>query len=173
MKNKRKIIFTILEILFIVLIIYSGYNIFKWHLENKNTSKVLEEISDSVTVDENNNTTVDFNTLNEKNHDTVGFIKVNGTDINYPVVKSNDNDYYLTHSYDKSVSGAGWIFADYRNKLDGTDKNIIIYGHNRRNGSMFSTLKNILNDDWFNNQNNKNVTFITEQGSTEYEVFSV
>lgn len=172
MKDKRKVIFTILEVIFIVLIIYSGYNIFKWHIENKNTSKVLEEISNSVTVDENNNTTINFNTLKAKNADTIGFIKVNGTNINYPVVKSNDNDYYLTHSYDKSVSGAGWIFADYRNKLDGTDKNLIIYGHNRRDGSMFSTLKNILNPEWYENEENRIVTFITEQENAKYEVFS-
>ena len=94
MKNKRKVIFTILELVFIILIIYSGYNIFKWFIENKNTSKVLEEISDSVTVDENNNSSIDFNTLNEKNPDTVGFIKVNESDSILTLSTcANDNNY--------------------------------------------------------------------------------
>ena len=57
----------------------------------------------------------------------------------------NNNDFYLKHSFDKKYNAAGWIFADYRNKLDGSDKNIVVYGHNRQNGTMFSSLRNILN----------------------------
>ena len=61
------------------------------------------------------------------------------------MVQTTDNNYYLNHSIDKTNNSAGCIFADCDNKLDGTDKNIIIYGHNRRDGSMFSSLKDILN----------------------------
>lgn len=59
---------------------------------------------------------IDFNKLINKNPDTIGWIKVLGTDINYPVVQTNNNDFYLTHSFDKSYNKAGWIFADYINK---------------------------------------------------------
>ena len=64
-------------------------------------------------------------------------------------------------------------FADYKNKFDGTDKNIIIYGHNRRDGSMFYTLKNILNKEWYEKEENLKVKFITEKEETIYQVFSV
>lgn len=173
MKKAKKIIFIILEIIFIALIIYSLYNIYKWYTENKKTSEILDNISNSITVDEGNKIVVDFDSLEESNSDVVAHLKVNGTEINYPVVKANDNNYYLSHSFDKSVSGAGWIFADYRSKLDGTDKNLIIYGHNRRDGSMFGTLKNILNKDWYEDARNLKITLNTENGDLTYEVFSV
>ena len=171
-RMKNKIFFYVLELIFICLIIFSAVKIFIWNKENQTNSEILENIQESVTIDENNETKVDFATIKEKYPEVVGWIKVEGTDVNYPIVQANNNEYYLSHSIDKSDNGAGWIFADYNNKLDGTDKNIIIYGHNRRDGSMFSTLKNILNSDWYNNENNKYVTFITEQENTKYEVFS-
>lgn len=172
-KNKKISIISLIKIILIITMIFSGYKIVKWYIENKKTDQLMDQISKSIVVDENNNTIIDFNTLKEMNTDTVAFIQVNGTDIKYPVVKGNDNSYYLTHSFDGSVSSAGWIFADYNNKFDGTDKNIIIYGHNRKDGSMFSSLKNILNKEWYENEENKYVILITNEGTTVYKVFSV
>ena len=68
---------------------------------------------------------------------------------------------------------AGWIFADFNNKVDGTDKNLVIYGHDTKDGSMFGTLKNILTDEWLNNEENRDIIFITENEEIHYEVFSV
>ena len=113
------------------------------------------------------------NKLKQINKDTVGWLKVNGTDIEYAIVKTNDNSYYLEHNFEKEYNKAGWIFADYKNKLDGTDKNIVIYGHNRRDGSMFSSLKNILKEEWYSNEENFVIDFITEQEQAKYQVFSV
>ena len=117
--------------------------------------------------------TIDFNKLKEQNKETVAWIKVNNTNIEYPVVKANNNNFYLNHSFDKSENLAGWIFADYRNKFDNTDKNIIIYGHNMRDGSMFGSLKNILNSDWYENEENTNITLYTENEKCIYKVFSI
>ena len=173
MKKTRKVIFIILEIIFVLLIIYSLYNIYQWYTENRKTSEILQSISNSISVDEDNKTVVDFDSLEENNSDIIAYIKVNGTEINYPVVKADDNDYYLSHSLDKTVNGAGWVFADYRNRLDGTDKNLIIYGHNRRDGSMFGTLKSILNKEWYEDKNNLKISLHTENEESTYEVFSV
>lgn len=171
---KKKVILTIIEIVLVIIIVVSGYNIYIWITENNRTSNLLEQISREIVVDEETNTyTVDLAKLKEKNEDTVGYLDVKGTEVKYPVVQANDNDYYLNHSFDKTKSGAGWIFADYKNKLDGTDKNIVIYGHNRRDGSMFSSLKNILEPEWYENEENHHATFITEQGTAIYDVFSV
>ncbi len=109
---------------------------------------------------------VDFNELLKKNPDTVGWIKVEGTKVNYPVVQSTDNDYYLSHAFNKTANQGGWIFADYRNKFDDTDKNIIIYGHNRMDSSMFATLKNTQKQDWLNNPNDHYLTFSTPSRNT-------
>ena len=83
------------------------------------------------------------------NSDVVGWIQVAGTNINYPIVQSNDNDFYLNHSFDKSINGAGWVFMDYRNNPSSFDKNTIIYAHSRVDGSMFHTLRNVVKESWF------------------------
>lgn len=115
---------------------------------------------------------IDFKLLKEQNNETVGYIKVNNTNIDYVVVQHNDNSYYLKHNFEKSWNNAGWIFADYHNKLDETDKNIVIFGHNTRDNSMFGTLKSTLNEDWYKNEENHIVVFVTEKGTYYYQVFS-
>lgn len=100
-------------------------------------------------------------------------LKLNGTDIEYAVVKASDNNYYLDHNFENEYNKAGWIFADYKNKLDGTDRNIVIYGHNRRDGSMFASLKNILKEEWYSKEQNRKITFTTENEESIYEVLSI
>ena len=179
-KDKKKMLINVIQVILIMIIIYSLIKIIDWYDNNKQSKKIMEDISNAIVVDTKNddelvadNYHIDFKSLNESNNDTVGFLKVNGTDITYPVVKGTDNDFYLNHSFDKSYNSAGWIFADYRNKVDGTDRNLIIYGHNRRDGSMFYTLKNILNEEWYKKQENLKVKFITENENVTYDVFSV
>jgi sortase B len=116
---------------------------------------------------------VDFNELKKINKDIKGWIQVNGTNINYPFVQSSDNDYYLNHSIDKSYNSAGWVFLDYRNKLDTIDKNTIIYAHGRLDKTMFGSLKNVLTSDWQNNSNNHIVKISTEYENSLWQVFSV
>ena len=114
-----------------------------------------------------------YNKLKEQNEDVVAYIRINNTNINYAIVKGTDNEYYLTHDFNKKYNKSGWIFINYKNKLDGTDKNIVIYGHNRRDGSMFGTLKNILTEEWQSNKENYIIPFITEKEGAEFQVFSV
>lgn len=167
-----------------VVLMYSLFEIGRWYIHNKQNENIMNEISNAIIVEQNENTEqsdkatqnsykIDFQSLKNVNSDTIAFIKVPGTDIEYPIVKTTNNDFYLKHSLDKTYNAAGWIFMDYRNKLDGTDKNIVVYGHNRKNGSMFSSLKNVLNKQWYNNPENLKIQFITEQEQTVYEVFSV
>jgi len=174
---KQKIV-NVMLFAFILLFIISTKNIIKWYLNNKENDKIKQEISKSITVNENEENVqekyvVDFKELKEKNSDTVGWLKVNGTNIEYTVVKTNNNDYYLTHNFEKKYNTSGWIFADYKNKLDGTDKNLVIYGHNVKDNSMFGSLRNILKEEWYNNTENYQVIFVTEHEKAIYEVFSV
>ncbi len=94
---------------------------------------------------------VDFTDLLKENTDTVAWIQVNGTSIDYPVVQTDNNDFYLTHSFDKSYNKAGWIFADFRNNYKTWNKNTIIYGHRRLDDTMFTSLKNLLDKNWLTN----------------------
>ena len=137
-------------LILIGLMIFSGIKIIKWVIFNNKTEKNLKKVSSAVTVDETTGEySVDFTELKTVNDDVVGWLKVGGLTISFPVVRTTNNSFYLDHSIDKSYNTAGWIFMDYKNKLDGTDRNIVIYGHNRRNGSMFGKLKNILKKEWY------------------------
>ena len=171
-KSKKNILPNLLLVLFFILLVISFIEIIKWYKENKRNQKIQEKISEAVIINEEE-TLIDFNKLKEINKDTVGWLKVNGTDIEYVVVKANDNSYYLDHNVENEYNKAGWIFADYKNKLDGTDKNKVVYGHNRRDGSMFASLKNILKEEWYNNEDNYTIDFVTELETQKYKVFSV
>ena len=177
-KKKTNIPIIILMIFFIILLFFSGTKIVIWYMNNQNNKKISDEIAEFVTVDETKEDdeekyVVDFEKLKEKNSDIVAWLKVKGTNIETTVVKSTNNDYYLTHNFNKEYNSAGWIFADYKNKVDGTDKNIVIYGHNMRDDSMFGSLKNILNSDWYDNEENTNITLYTENEKCIYKVFSI
>ena len=177
-KKKSNIPSIILMCFFTALLIYSGTKIVIWYMNNQNNKKISDEIAEFVTVDETKEDdeekyVVDFEKLKEKNSDIVAWLKVKGTNIETTVVKSTNNDYYLTHNFNKEYNSAGWIFADYKNKVDGTDKNLVIYGHNMRDDSMFGSLKWVINEDWYNNEDNKYITLVTENETQIYEVFSV
>jgi sortase B len=115
---------------------------------------------------------VNIEDLKKVNSDTVGFLAVNGTNINYPVVQTTDNNYYLKHSFKKASSVAGWVFMDYRNNANNLGKNTIIYAHKMTDGTMFGTLKNILKSGWLNNKNNYIINLSTENKNTLWQVFS-
>ena len=129
-KYKKAILNLILYIILLSILIYSGIKIFKWYKDKTNNNKIVEQIKSTVIVEENNEDgnengyTVDFNKLKEQNNETIAWLKINNTNVEYPVVKGTNNSFYLNHSFDKSKNSAGWIFADYKNKFDNTDKNI-------------------------------------------------
>ena len=178
-KYKKAILNLVIYIMLLSILLYSGIKIYKWYKDKTNNSKIAEQIKHTVIVEEKNEDEnkkeykIDFNKLKDQNNETVAWIKVNNTNIEYPVVKGTNNSFYLNHSFDKSNNSAGWIFADYRNKFDNTDKNIVIYGHNMKDNSMFGSLKNILNSDWYDNEENTNIILYTENEKCIYKVFSI
>lgn len=83
---------------------------------------------------------VDFEQLAQINPDVVGWIYIKDTNINYPIVQGEDNDYYLKRLFDKTYNGAGCIFLDAACDADFSGKHSIIYGHNMKNQTMFAAL---------------------------------
>lgn len=173
--RKNKIISFIFSIISLIIIIACGLYIVMWIMQNNANEQTIKEIyEDTVSVDDETGTSkIDFGKLKNRNKDVIGWLKVNNTNIDYPIVKGNDNDFYIKHNFDKNYNIAGWVFADYRLKADGTDKNIVIYGHNMKNGSMFGSLKKVLTKEWYENEDNMYVTFETEEQVLTYKVFSV
>ena len=106
MKKKSKILVTFIQIVLIAVIIFSGIKIIEWIKSNKKNKDIMSEIKENVVInnemDSNNEEyKIDFAKLKQKNSDAIAWIKVNGTDIDFPVVKGTDNSYYLTHNFDK------------------------------------------------------------------------
>lgn len=167
MTKTKKIINITLEVIFILLIIFSLVLIIKWFIDTRNNKKIIDDINTKLNIEEvrTGKNDIDYDYLVNINSDTVGYIIVEGTSINYPVVKTINNDYYLKHSFDKSYNSAGWIFMDYRNNIN--DKNIIIYGHNMKDGSMFGKLKLL--------KKNKEsyITYYDNNIKYRYKVFSI
>lgn len=113
-----------------------------------------------------------MNSFVEVSGNVIGFIELPGCDIYYPVVQGSDNKYYLRHTYDDRTNKAGAIFADYRCTIteDYTSPNIILYGHNQEDGTMFGNLKNYKNNSEFYKAN-PFVTFNTEYELGDYVIF--
>lgn len=108
-----------------------------------------------------------------QNNDTVGWIEVSGTNVNYPFVQTSDNKYYLNHNFNKTKNKAGWIFADFRNNFQNLNYNTIIYGHRRVDGSMFGTLKNLLSSTWFQENMHHLIKIKTLNNNYLFQIFSV
>ena len=169
--KKKAILAAIIIAASISGIIYSLSNILSWKKDTNQNKTIKEETNEFVTMDEETKEyIVDFDKLKEQNQDTVAYINIENTNIQYVVVKTTNNEYYLRHNFNKEYNIAGWIFADYRNKFDGTDKNIIIYGHNMKDGSMFSNLKDSFNKKWQNEEHI--ITLKTKEQETKYQIFS-
>lgn len=94
----------------------------------------------STTLDDTKWPNINFSALSEINPDIVGWLYIEGTEINYPVVQGTDNDYYLRHLFDGTYNNAGCLFLDATSESDFTEKNSIIYGHHMKNGTMFYDL---------------------------------
>ncbi len=114
-----------------------------------------------------------FDELKQINPDTVGWIQVAGTNINYPYVQGNDNNFYLKHSFNKSPNGSGWVFLDYRNNSSEYGKNNILYAHARLDNTMFGSLRSVVTPAWYNNSNNYVIKTSTPTSNALWQVFSV
>ena len=113
-----------------------------------------------------------FQTIRELNSDVVGWINISNTLIDYPVVQTKDNSYYLRHNINKEYNYSGCPFLDYRNsvKPDSDTRNFIIYGHHRRNGTMFAQLKKYNDVDFY--KENPVIRFDTIYNRSEWIIFS-
>jgi len=116
---------------------------------------------------------VDFSDLIAKNNETVGWIKVNNTNVNYSVVQHNDNEYYLRHDFNKKYNINGWVYADYRDDFEYFGSNTIIYAHNMTDRSMFGSLVWCLKDSWYTNSENHYIKMSTPKANTVWKIFSI
>ena len=137
---------------------YSKVEEFKPAAENSEEGNVIN--------DENED---NYKKLKEINSDYKLWISIPEFEIEYPVVQGDDNEFYLHNDFYKNKSSSGSIFLDYRVDVEG-DKNLIIYGHNMKNGSMFNKITKYKEADEFKKGK---IKIIENNMEYTYEVFSV
>jgi len=112
--------------------------------------------------------------LKQTNPDTVGWVSVNNTTVNYPVVQAENNSFYLVHDFNRNSNSLGWIFMDYRNDANNLQQNTIMYGHNlAKDKLMFGDLKKTLDPKWYKNPDNQYITFNTANADMQWKIFSI
>lgn len=164
-------------LLLVVLLIVLGFCSFKIinnMREEQEAEEIKEKLIDLAEIPEKPSEEisfqVNFDELKKINSDVVGWILIEDTSINYPIVKGKNNSYYLNHSYDKKWNGAGSIFMDYNSSSNFTDYNTFIYGHHTKNGTMFGELYNYMNYEFYKDHN---IIYIyTPEGNYQAEIFS-
>lgn len=157
----KKNILRIIIVIALIIFVYSLYNIIIWKVNNDSNEKIKIRTNNII---KDNKEPV--RTLKDINKDIKGHIYVPDTSIDYVFVQTSNNKYYLNHDLNKEYNKSGWIFADFRNKLDGSDKNIILYGHD----VMFSSLNNTLDEGW--KKKNKYIYLDIGDSKFTYQVFS-
>lgn len=185
-------------VIFVFLIGVFGYtyiyssnnNSVKIKLNDSSDDSVIKEKKDNKSSSENSNeknvletnlfriygkkdiNSIDFSELYKVNNEIVSWISVDSTNINYPIVKSDNNEFYLNHNINKSYDSNGWTFMDYRNNSDLSDSNTIFYGHNLINKTSFGSVSNMFTDKWFETSNH-NIVVANKNGKYTYKIFSV
>lgn len=194
-----KLLFYLIFMVTILSLVIVGINLYQLALDEKTHDNTMNELNDiliqnipttsTTTVIESQpleTTTTEkpldpiyltdfeavFDTLLKMNKDTVGWISVNNTKINYPVLQSTRNSYYLWRDFNKKQNNFGWIFMDYRNNHETLDQNTIIYGHNVKSGVMFGTIRTMMNPSWYKNESNRVITFNTLNKNMKWLMFS-
>ena len=156
-------IFFIIFLLSIAVI--SSYKILTTMNDYRQADKIYNELKTQKQTSKNN--TINLSNINK---DYICWINIENTNIDYPVVKSNDNSYYLHKDIYRNYLYSGTIFIDYRCNYD-TSKNLIFYGHNMKNKTMFSELEKFKDKDFF--YSNPKITITDKDTSSNYEVFAV
>lgn len=173
-KNKVNKIIAIVTM--IILICSISYILISKYINYKKL-KEQQEILDKIKINEEEITEkttermLQLKELQKENYDIVGWLEIEKTSINYPVLQTNNNDYYLTHTYKKENSKNGSIFLDKDYNFLLPSSNLLIYGHNNKNEKMFEELLNYENEEYY--KEHPNIRLTTEEWDSTFEIIAV
>lgn len=172
----KKIIKISIAILLIGIMLISSYFIYKDFKEDKEQENIFEELENIVTTNETEEKeqkedNINLNELYKINNDIVGWLKIENTNMNYPVMQTKDRpDYYLRKNFYKEYSVFGTPYIDENCDIE-NGNNLIIYGHHINGNKMFGELENYKNEEYYNKH--KFIKFYTLNEKAEYEIISV
>lgn len=173
----KKIIKISIVILLIGIMLISSYFIYKNMQEDKEQEEIFEELENIVTTNETDEEkeqkedNINLNELYKINNDIVGWLEIENTNMNYPVMQTKDRpDYYLRKNFYKEYSVFGTPYIDENCDIE-NGNNLIIYGHHINGNKMFGELENYKNEEYYNKH--KFIKFYTLNEKAEYEIISV
>lgn len=162
---------------FVLLIIVIGAILgIVFHFLDKEEVKQESNLLNTIEVDETKITSkktkrvLQIEELQKVNSDIVGWVEVEGTNINYPVLQGSDNEFYMSHNYEKKESVYGSVFLDKDYDWNMESNNLLIYGHNMQDGSMFHDLLNYADEQYY--KEHPKIRFTTPEEDVEYEIIS-
>lgn len=181
--KKEKIFLIIIAVILMCVIVFSAaklfcrfkdYNDAKELYEEKQKKYVtqvsLPDKTEEQPIKESPPISVDFDGLLKENKEIVGWIYCPDTPINYPVVQSSNNSEYLHKGINNQYLISGTVFLDFRNNAVGVDENYIMYGHNMKNQTMFGTIDNYTNQQYYNEH--KIIYYLTPTDNYKIEVIA-
>lgn len=184
-KKRSRIISRIILVISACVFIFAAYNLISILLEYKKgndiyngiENDVLDDTPVNITIgDDDQDVTIPFTynhqALLDINPDGLGFLYIPSTDTRLPIAQTTDNDFYLTHTFDRTYNKNGCLFVDYRitDKLNAN--HVIIYGHNMNSGAMFGSLSKYKSSGFYNTSGNDVFYIYTEDVIREYRIFT-
>ena len=169
-KNSKKYIFILI---FIILMIIA----FAYYKNTNKTKEINSDILNNIEVDETKTTDtvtekmLQLQELKKENEDIIAWIQIPGTKIDFPVLQGQDNEYYIRHTYKKEYSVDGSIFLDKDYNWDKPSDNLLIYGHNNKNGNMFQDLLKYEDKNYY--KEHPTINFTTVNEDCVYEIIAV
>lgn len=174
-----KVVYVVCMMLFAGILLFSTMAVFSYHKDAGQNARENEEVIREVTQrmsegDEGKPVTkqIDSEKLKRINADAIGWITFNDSHVNNPLVQTNDNSYYLKHSFMRKENAAGSLFMDYRNESF-DDRNVVIYGHNMLDRTMFGSLKDVFQEKFWESSERDIIRVIDlEHHLRKYKIFS-
>ena len=182
---KKKLI-TFIQILLVIIIAWSGYKIYDYQMDNKSYNALKEEYSSKLEEVSNNIIESSDDSKEEKEIEAgrefveslhksypqvIGRILIENLELDFPIVKGDDNSFYLDHDYTGAYHPFGAVFMDARNQEDLSDQNTILYGHNVRSGHVFNALNKYREEKYV--EENPYIVVDSLNGRFVYKIFAV
>lgn len=177
----KKTINRILTVLFALVFLISAFMIVRYYIQSRQAANIYEKLAEQVHQEERQNDSTgeeesagkplsQYVALKKQFPNMVGWIRIDGTVVDYPVTQGENNSYYLHHAFDGSESAHGCIFADKSCDMETPSDNIILYGHHMKDGSMFAVLDQYKKKTFW--QDHPVIHFDTLTSSSDYEVMA-
>lgn len=171
--KSKHILLTLLIIIFVASITYITYYLYRMYKKARTNQNILDNIiiDNGEVTEEKTERMLQLEELRKQNNEIIGWLEIEGTNINYPVCQAEDNDYYLTHNYKKEKENTGTLFLDKDFDLDKSSTNYLIYGHRNKQGLMFEDLMKYSKQDFYNEH--PTIKFTTTKEDATYEIIAV